>query len=556
MRIHLLFPRGTKAISSAMSSAILVVLWILFAPTQVGGLASYVIVVGSSMETNFHVGDLVIVHKETFYQVGDAVVYRNDDLQGFVFHRIIAEEDGRFSLQGDNNPWVDRYQPLKEEILGKLWLYIPRGGLVFQKMRNPFIMALVAAVLGVFLSSGLLGHKTKGNTHMKKKSVREWFESIKQKTRNWLANINGPESNVPSNVRPGGILEGSFFVLALISLLSLFIGIISFSRPASRIVSNEIQYQQLGIFSYLAPAPQAIYDSNAIKSGDPVFPSLTCVIDVNLQYTLIAPGSKNLSGTYQLTAIVREKLSGWQREFPLQDQTPFTGNTFGTTTKLDLCKVASLTQSMEQETSFHPGTYTLSINPNIKVNGELSGYALDTTFESGLIFLYDRVHFYLPQENEDGTLLSITETETIKSDRSEANTVVFLGNQIPVPGLRWFAITGLITSLAGFVFLGLRLQKLSQTDQPRFFRVKYDSLIVDIHSIDSLVFADSINVASMDALAKLAERFNAVVLHVERDNSHEYYVQAGGVTYTFALPARILEPAVPGTDAASQEVTQ
>ena len=551
MRLHLLFPRGMQQISSALGIVVILFIWIVFAPIQVGGLASYVIVIGSSMEPNFHIGDLIVAHQQPRYAVGDAVVYRNHEMQGFVFHRIIADDMGRYTLQGDNNSWVDTYRPSKEEVIGELWLHIPRGGIAMQKVRSPWMLASIAAVTGGVFAASFFSNKNKGNKHMNKKSLREWFASVKQKTGNWLAQLHSPET--PGSTGPGNasFLEGSFFVLGLVLLSSILIGIVSFSRPTSRIVSDDIQYQHLGIFSYMASAPQGIYDANAIKSGDPIFPRLTCAVDVNLQYTLIAQAGTNLAGTYQLTAVIREPLSGWQRKIALQEETSFTGNTFGTTAKLDLCKIESLTQSLEQETEFRPGSYILSVTPNLKVNGELSGHALDVTFDSGLTFMYDHIHFYVQQSEETDNSLSFTETGSIKSVRNEANSVVFLGRQLAVPLLRWIAIIGLVTSLTVFVVLGSRLQALSRSNQAQFFRVKYDSLIVDINDTALIDSSSSVEVKSIDALAKLAERFNTVILHVDAGHLNHYIVQAGGSTYQFRLNGRGAESLVAETEAMS-----
>lgn len=546
--MHLL-RKFSPTVFSAFSIIAMIALWIAFAPTQAGGLASYIIVIGNSMEPGFRIGDLIITHEQTSYQIGDAVVYRNRELENFVFHRIIAEEAGRYVLQGDNNSWVDTYQPAQEEILGKLWLHVPRAGVVVRKIRNPFIMAFIAAGMGAILASGLFRSKAKGNRYMKNKSIREWFASIKQKSQRWLTQVPRPEAQDTAQGLPW---ESSFFALGLILFSSLIIGFISFSRPTSRVVQDDFQYQHLGIFSYLAPAPQAVYDSNAIKSGDPIFPRLTCLVDVNLQYTLIAPQAVDVTGSYQLTAVIREQTSGWQRSVSLQDETSFSGNTFGTTAKLDLCKMGSLTQALEQETDFHPGVYTLSVIPNVKVQGELLGRALDGQFDASVDFLYDRVHFYVIRNEDVDNPLTVTETEVIQGERKETNTFAFFGTEVPVPMLRWLSGVGLMISLTGLLMMGLRLQTLSRKNQAQFLRVKYDSLIVDVQHMDS-PGTNCVEVMSIDALAKLAERFNAVILHVESGDSHQYVVQAGGTSYQFVLPEPVAVSAIPAHEAKNQE---
>jgi signal peptidase I len=530
----------------------MVIIWVFFAPTQVGGMASYAIVAGSSMEPNFHIGDLVIAHKGSTYQVGDAVVYRNFELQGFVFHRIIAENMGLYILQGDNNSWTDTHQPSKEEVIGKLWFHIPRGGLAIQKIRNPWVMALIAAIVGLVFASSLFNNKLESSKHMNTKTFQEWFVSTKQKTQGWIAQIRGPETQTPSAPHPGGMLEGVFIALGLVLLFSLLIGIISFSRPTFRIAQHEAQYQHLGIFSYLASAPQGVYDSNTISSGDPIFPRLTCTVDVNLQYTLIAQQAANITGTYQLTAVIREQVSGWQRKLPLQEENAFTGTTFGTTAKLDLCAMEALTKSMEQTTETHSGSYILLVVPNVRVNGELAGQTVESRFDSGLTFLFDGLRFYLVQDEEAGNPLSFTEAETSNEERSEVNTMTFLGKQIPVPTLRWIALIGAIVSLSGLVFLGLKLQAISRIDQGQFLRLKYDSLMVDVQNLESPGSDDCVDVISMDALAKLAERFNAVILHQIQGHLHRYSVQAGGTTYRFEIGPNKTEADFPVVEPASQ----
>ena len=58
---------------------------------------------------------------------GDVATYRHPTL-GPVIHRIVAETDGRFIFKGDNNTWLDSYQPTQAEMIGKLWVYVPRLG--------------------------------------------------------------------------------------------------------------------------------------------------------------------------------------------------------------------------------------------------------------------------------------------------------------------------------------------------------------------------------------------------------------------------------------------
>jgi len=103
---------------SALAICFVILAWIILAPTKFGGQVTYVIVNGNSMLPIFAKGDLVLLRQAPFYQVGDIVAYRYPTI-GPVIHRIVAEKIDRFVLQGDNNSWLDAYEPTEDEILGK-----------------------------------------------------------------------------------------------------------------------------------------------------------------------------------------------------------------------------------------------------------------------------------------------------------------------------------------------------------------------------------------------------------------------------------------------------
>ncbi len=90
---------------------------------------------------------------------------------------FIKEQLGHFTLQGDNNSWTDTYHPSQDEVIGKLWLHIPKGGSAIQKIRNPVTMAVIAGVLGGILALGFFTGKSKGRKRMNK----EWFASSQTK---------------------------------------------------------------------------------------------------------------------------------------------------------------------------------------------------------------------------------------------------------------------------------------------------------------------------------------------------------------------------------------
>jgi signal peptidase len=95
------------------------------------------------MHSKFKQGDLVLVHPKSSYEVGDIVLYKNPDI-GPVFHRIIGIDGDKFFIKGDNNSWVDSYQPTVQDIYGSLWIHLSYAG-YFLKLfgRQQFFLLLL-----------------------------------------------------------------------------------------------------------------------------------------------------------------------------------------------------------------------------------------------------------------------------------------------------------------------------------------------------------------------------------------------------------------------------
>ncbi|GAB4458847.1 MAG: hypothetical protein Kow0070_13110 [Anaerolineales bacterium] len=277
---------------------------------------------------------------------------------------------------------------------------------------------------------------------------------------------------------------------------------------------------------------------------------LTCTVDMAFQYTLVAMQAENITGSYQLTAAIAEPTSGWQRLIPLQERASFSGNAFGASAQLDFCKIENLIREMEQQTDFHPGSYILTISPNIQVNGEIAGRLLEDTFNPALVFRYDRVHFHLLKDEDlSENLLNVSAHGALSGERLEANTLRILGGNFAVPALRTIAVFGLVISLGGLAILAWKLQGLAQNDPLQFIRVRYGSQMIDVQNGSLPGTNPLVEVASIEDLGKLAERFQTVILHTESDAWHVFYVQGAGSVYRFVMNLQKTESAVPAEEA-------
>jgi signal peptidase I len=492
--------RWSSFFSNIILLAGLIVIWIAFAPAKIGGQVSYVMLNGISMEPNYHTGDLVIVRKEETYQVGDVISYHDPKMGQYIIHRIINIEQGQYIIKGDNNSWVDDYQPTNDEIAGKQWIYVPKLGKTMQWVRVPLNMSLITGVLGGVL---MAGKKIQPNQHGKRKS-----------------NPSGSST---------GWFEMALYILGFLILVFIGLSIYSFSRPTTR-TADDIKYEQTGIYYYSATSPVGIFDTEIIHSGDPIFTKLTCSIIIGFSYNITGP-LQEVSGTQQLTARIVDGQSGWQRTIPLTPATAFSGTSYSTTAPIDLCQFQSLVNTMGEKTGFRPNT-SLTIISQMAVTAKAGDQNLYDSFDSNLVFQFDNVHFYLVNNGETDPLQS-SKSGMIANPNTQANTFKFLGFEFKVLSLRILGIGGLILSLLSLSIFGWYFYNVTQRNPETLVRMKYGALIMDVYDRGLENVSSVIEVTSMDDLAKLAERQNAMILHMTRDFLHYYFVQTNGATYRY-----------------------
>lgn len=128
--------------------------WRILMPKQLGGSASYVMVSGISMLPLYHAGDAVVLMQEPSYHVGEVVAYYNPQLRIDVMHRIYAIKDGHYLMKGDNNNFIDPYEPTFSDVVGARWLHISGGGWALYYVRQPPIAGTLAGILGFVFISG------------------------------------------------------------------------------------------------------------------------------------------------------------------------------------------------------------------------------------------------------------------------------------------------------------------------------------------------------------------------------------------------------------------
>ena len=488
----------------------MVTVWILFAPMQFGGNVAYVILSGNSMSPKFWQGDLVLVRSQSTYQTGDAVAYEHPQI-GYVFHRIIDIDIHRkFTLQGDHNDWTDSYYPNQEDIIGKLWIHIPRLGKTLKTLRSPWGFAILVLVFSLFFLITLTPRKE--NRRNKKKRGEGNFMSSSQQ--------NSGET---------------LFILAILALGAFVLGIASFRQPLHNKIETPISYNQQAFFRYTANVPEGIYDSPQVQSGEPIFRQLNGSFAVTMDYLFISPDPSEINGTYHFLARVSDD-RGWKRTLELIPETTFTGNVFTASGILDLDDIQIFIDTLERETGVQRGRYNLSVLAEVEIVGSLAELNLEDNFNPSLNFQIDDLEVRLLQNNTgENNILSPTLVSALTRVTYERNHLNIFGMQIAISFARWASLLiGLPALLMLFISL-FRIFQATQQNELERLRVWYGSMLIEARYTQLLTKPDRVEIASLDDLANLAEQDQRTILHLPDSNQHHFFVQTAEQLYHYEM---------------------
>jgi signal peptidase I len=461
-----------------------------------------VMVNGISMEPGYHTGDLVIVRATRTYQVGDVVAYRDTKMGAYVIHRIIAIEQGQYILKGDNNSWIDAYRPTDDEIVGRQWVHAPKAGGAMLWLRTPLNLSLSIVLLGGVLTSGMTASGKKTKKHL--------------------------------SIQPGEMMINALYLPGFFFLAFLGLTIFAFTRPLTR-PADDIPYQQGGIYSYSAAGTPGVYDTGTIQSGEPVFPGLTCNLNVELTYVVIGKQFQDVTGSLQMYMRIMDEQTGWQRTTPMLSRTTFSGDSYHARATLNLCQLIALINLMEEKTGLGTNLYSVEIVSNVTFTANAAGQVVADTFDPVLAFKFDKVRLYLTSTNAETDPLRTMRKDLANNSNTEANTLSLLGWKPTVGLLRVLALLGLGVSLGGLFVIGWSIFDASRQSKEALIRLRYGSMLVEAceHPLD--VNLPTINIASIEGLARIAEQQNVMILHMSLDHIHYYLVQANGAIYRYML---------------------
>jgi signal peptidase I len=476
----------------------------LFLPSSLGGSTTYVSTFGTSMEPGFTAGDLAILRPADAYRVGDVVAYDSTDLATTVMHRIVDGNPDGFVMQGDNNSWLDEETPSSTEVMGRLWLHVPQGGKAIAALRSPGVLALIAVAVVVVLLSA---RKPRG--------------SRSRPRRREPRRPHVYATPIRARARQAGLGAGVAAVLAAAGGSALLL------MPDTQTDSRPLQVTQQGRFAYSGTAvPGATYPSGTIETGDPVWTRLTNGLTVSFQD--VVTGAAAVDGTVRLDVTVTAP-DDWSAVLTSGAAVPLIDGTATASVAVDPTGASALIGRHYQEIGASAGAATVTVIPVVDASGTVGGVPFTADSPAGLAFTLDETALRLAG---DTAALAPTVHTAVTVDALAPRSFVLGRVTVPVDVARIAA--GVVLAVALLV-LGLSAwigRPVSGSAVDRLL-VRHAGRILPVSRFTPGAMV--VDVADADALARVAERLDSLVLHHAEPDGDTFAVRDGETTYRYVI---------------------
>jgi signal peptidase I len=579
-----------KIAAVIVAAAVLFGAWTFFAPTKLGGTTTYSITDGISMNPLLYKGDFAVIRAQSSYHVGEVVLYQSQVLHRPVLHRIILIQNGNYFFKGDNNDFVDPGYATRSELIGGLWFHIPHVGAILGWFGVPAhasllagFAAMVVVLTGARTSKGRR-RRRRGRSPprlgqlshtMNRESAPSHGNGMPEAGERRSATGSGSDTTRPEHERRSGIrmtprqvaarhapsyFEGpksTLMALCILGLLAvLFLGV-GYSRPLLRTAPLTNAYRQTGTFSYSAAvnAPTAVYPSGAVKTGDPIYPSLVSSLGLNFKYHFASPLPHHVTGTIQLRTLVLSSTNTWKSLSTGTAATPFAGDTASVSTTLALSGLYALINTVSAQSGVTGTNYAVDVQPVVRISGTVGGNPIRATFLPVLPFQVAPTALtldvpvapappgatYVAPTAASALAAGLNPTQSGSVPHIYPNVVSVLKYEVRVSLLRTFGLTfAILAVLVAVLHDVLRRRKTVRSDEELIAR-QVGSLIVPVDRLADTDGSARLIVLDFAHLAGLAHYLERPILYEMRDGYRSYEVDDETRRYVYQ-PASEMSP--------------
>jgi hypothetical protein len=420
-------------------------------------------------------------------------------------------------FKGDNNSFLDSYHPTQDELVGRLWIHVPKIGGFFTWLHAPHHAAITVAIVAFLLlatgGAGVARHRRRRG----------------RRTKLALS---------PNPLLGRALLTGAAITAAVFALVLL----IAASHGKTATVETPGAYVQQGAYAYSAHVePNSLYPSGRLTTGQTVFTRLVHQIATSFDYRFVSALPHSVGGTGRFDASLHSS-NGWTKQLRSRSLS-FHGDHLLLSGALDVRSLEREVAQYSKLTGIGNDSFTVVLTPAIEVSGTVAGKAVSDTFApTPLTFALDGYSLRLQQTATEMQPGATAATDVLQPSepgvlphREPASIKLLVGN-VRVTTARWIGIVGLafaaLLALAGFLLSGRK-----SDDELTKIRRLGGGLLVRVSSPPAPPAGGYVDVANFDSLAHIARSYQLMILHHERGDSHSFYIDDDGSIYRYSVRA-------------------
>jgi hypothetical protein len=430
-----------------------------------------------------------------------------------VIHRIVGgDAESGFVTQGDNRNAPDQWHPRGSDILGEAWLHVPGAGSWLSHLRQPMVFAVLIGLIGF------------GVVVPARKRARKRGNVTMQKTQ--------PPGPGPSLSPLWAVTGFAVMVTAVSAMLAVY----AFTQDeTSRGLVQRPRYTQSTAFDYtvltqastLYPEGKVGPVSQDAESGalPPIYSRLVHALDVGFEHRLEGAAT-DVTGTYDVELAVSAGENEWSRTQLLTSAQPFDGPSLSGRARVNLAPIRTMIDAIEKETGVSANFYTIAVRVLVQSAGTVEGEAFTASAEPAVSFRLSRSRLTPPE-----TLL-FSQGEDRAEPVSETRELGAAGVGVPVSRLRVASLAGtgigltFALAVAAAVYTGVGQGPATRV------RMRYGVSVLPVSRVEEQG-ARTVQVESLDDLARLAQRGGGVIFEQQQGRSQRYFIADGATTVEY-----------------------
>jgi hypothetical protein len=323
-------------------------------------------------------------------------------------------------------------------------------------------------------------------------------------------------------------------VSALVALAAGIGGAVLLAMPSTQTAVSPALVTQQGQFSYDGRAQiGTTYPDGVVSTGDTVWTRLASDLTVSFTNTVSGPDLADVRGAMRLDVSV-SSADGWSAYLNSSpDVTLESGALSATATAdLDTARASYLLGQHFAEIGTPGAAATLVVTPVLATVGTSRGVAFEAGSPDPLTFSLDAATMRLAAGATSAVLAPSTQTE-VTVEEIVPRRITLLSVEIPISLARMVVVAVFalaLLTLAGGAWIG----RTGRGDVADEFMVKHAARILPVAAFEP--GPTVIDVTDPEALHRVAERFDTLVLHHAGADADVFAVRDVDATYRFVVP--------------------